>query len=294
MSGKTKNQHYVPQMYLNRFASGGEKLCVWKLETNQILENQNSRNYAAKRYFYDADKAKLNELAAEMASIHPEINNVIESEDVQFIEKGLCRAEGDASFVIDSIIQDHSQIYDRAIMQKLIIFVHDLAYRTERFRKQIENTKMSSMRSKVESDTLMKIKTAGRDTQLYQLLGIEPLIKTAHMLVENYNWYIGIVEGSSKLLISDNPAQGIMMGFNDICIPLCAEKAVIFRMHNPAAPYLSNDEPVNNEIFLSDRSVFAYNAIQLSYANRFMFGDKENLDFLKRMKERQESFGGSF
>ncbi len=125
MSGKTKNQHYVPQMYLNRFASGGEKLCVWKLETNQILENQNSRNYAAKRYFYDADKAKLNELAAEMASIHPEINNVIESEDVQFIEKGLCRAEGDASFVIDSIIQDHSQIYDRAIMQKLIIFVHD-------------------------------------------------------------------------------------------------------------------------------------------------------------------------
>ena len=68
-----------------------------------------------------------------------------------------------------------------------------------------------------------------------------------------------------KLVISDNPAQGIMLGFNDICIPLCGDKAIIFRIADPDAPILSKDMPVENEITLSERSVFAYNAVQLSY-----------------------------
>ena len=103
----------------------------------------------------------------------------------------------------------------------------------------------------------------------------------------NYNWYIGTVPGQMKLLISDNPAQGIMLGFNDICIPLCGDKAIIFRIANPDAPILSKDMPVGDEIVLSERSVFAYNAVQLSYANRFVFGDKMSLAILKAISENQ-------
>lgn len=90
-----------------------------------------------------------------------------------------------------------------------------------------------------------------------------------------------------KLVISDNPAQGIMLGFNDICVPLRGDKAIIFRIANPDAPILSKDMPVGNEIILSERSVFAYNAIQLSYANRFMFGDKMSLTILKTVSDKQ-------
>ena len=90
-----------------------------------------------------------------------------------------------------------------------------------------------------------------------------------------------------KLVISDNPAQGLFLGFNDICIPLSGEKAIIFRVIAPDAPIISKDLPVGNEIQLTERSVFAYNAIQLSYANRFMFGDKASLVFLKMMTDKQ-------
>ena len=80
------------------------------------------------------------------------------------------------------------------------------------------------------------------------------------------------------------------MGFNDICIPLNGEKAIIFRVANPDLPVFSEDQPKGNEITLSERSVFAYNAVQLSYANRFVFGDKNSLMFLKAMCDKRGGF----
>ena len=112
--------------------------------------------------------------------------------------------------------------------------------------------------------------------------------------MENYNWYIGTVTGSQKLLISDNPAQGIILGFNDICIPLSGETAIIFRIANSESPILSEDQPAGNEIKLSDRSVFSYNAVQLSYANRFAFGDKSSLLLLKSMCDRNGGYTKMF
>lgn len=117
----------------------------------------------------------------------------------------------------------------------------------------------------------------GQETQLYQLLGISPLLKTAEKLETRYLWYFGTVGGTQKLIISDNPAQGIWLGFNDICFPISGEQAIIFRVKNQNAPIISSDMPVQNEITLSDRSVLKYNIIQSSYANRFIFGDKESL-----------------
>lgn len=139
----------------------------------------------------------------------------------------------------------------------------------------------------VNSDAVGEVRKTGKEVQLYQLLGIRPAIDTARSLIENYNWYIGTIPGKMKLVISDNPAQGIMLGFNDICVPLRGDKAIIFRIANPDAPILSKDMPVGNEIILSERSVFAYNAIQLSYANRFMFGDKMSLTILKTVSDKQ-------
>ena len=136
-------------------------------------------------------------------------------------------------------------------------------------------------------ESIEELRKTGKDVQLYQLMGIRPTIETAKCLIENYNWYVGAVPGSMKLVISDNPAQGVMLGFNDICIPLCGDKAIIFRIADPDAPILSKDMPKGNEIILSERSVFAYNAVQLSYANRFMFGDKMSLSILKAIHDRQ-------
>lgn len=56
------------------------------------------------------------------------------------------------------------------------------------------------------------------------------LLKTATMLFENYNWYIGIVKGEMKLIISDDVAKNIRLGCNDICIPISSDKGIIFEL----------------------------------------------------------------
>lgn len=280
MNAKVKNQHYIPQMYLNLFSTNG-KLCVWNLSTGQVLDNQSRRNFASLRYFYDINRRELKELLSEIASVHPEILKIVELEDEQFIEKGLGNEEGDIAGIIREITQDHSKIREEVITQKLIIFLHDLAYRTEKVRNDIEMVKNATIHHSTKNNIAQSAKDSAKKTQLYYLLGVNPLMETAYMLKEQYDWYIGVVSGKYKLLISDNPAEGIRLGFNDVCIPLSGDLAIILRARRTAAPYISRDNPTNGEIILSERSVFVYNVMQRSYAKRFMFGDKKTIEFIK-------------
>lgn len=298
MSGQVKNQHYVPRMYLKRFAPDQKRLCVWNLMSDKILTRQRPENYATKRYFYDANKEELKRALAEMSKLYPDAMPIIDAADEQFVEKGLSRMEADASNILELIDKDHALLYDDTIMQKLIIFLHDLAYRSEKYREQLDSIREQTLthlgRMGISPEQVDGLEETGKDNQLYQLVGIAPLLKTAKMLIENYNWYIGTVSGKMKLVISDNPAQGIFLGFNDICIPLSGDKAIIFRVNDPDALIISKDMPVGNEIKLTERSVFAYNAVQMSYANRFMFGDKASLSFLKMMADRQGGYASMY
>lgn len=298
MGGQVKNQHYVPRMYMKRFSPDQKRIFVWNLMNDTILTRQRPENYAAKRYFYDADKVELKQALEEMAKLYPDAIPVIDAADEQFVEKGLSRVEADVSKILDLICNNHEALYDEVNMQKLIIFLHDLAYRSEKYRDQLDNIKEQTLmhlgKIGIIAEQVEGMDKTGKDNQLYQLVGIAPLLKTAKKLTENYNWYIGTVSGNMKLVISDNPAQGIMLGFNDICIPLSGNKAIIFRIIAPEAPIISKDMPVGNEIKLTERSVFAYNAVQMSYANRFMFGDKASLTFLKMMSDRQGGYASMY
>lgn len=298
MGGQVKNQHYVPKMYMKRFSPDQKRICVWNLMNDTILTHQRPENYAAKRYFYDADKAELKQALEEMAKLYPDAIPVIDAADEQFVEKGLSRVEADVSTILDLICNNREALYDEVNMQKLIIFLHDLAYRSEKYRDQLDNIKERTLihleKMGITAEKVEGMDKTGKDNQLYQLVGIAPLLKTAKKLTENYNWYIGTVSGNMKLVISDNPAQGIMLGFNDICIPLSGNKAIIFRIIGPEALIISKDMPVGNEIKLTERSVFAYNAVQMSYANRFMFGDKASLTFLRMMSDRQGGYASMY
>lgn len=298
LSGKVKNQHYVPRMYMKRFAPDKKRICVWNLMTDSILTRQRPENYAAKRYFYDANKEELKQALEEMKKLYPDAVPIINASDEQFVEKGLSRMEADVSIILDLIDNDHEALYNKINMQKLIIFLHDLAYRSEKYREQLDNIREQTLthleRLGISPDQVNGIEQTGKESQLYQLVGVAPLLKTAKMLLEDYNWYIGIVSGNMKLVISDNPAHGIFLGFNDICIPLSGDKAIVFRINDPDAPIISRDMPVGNEIKLTGRSVFAYNAVQMSYANRFMFGDKDSLSFLKMMTDRQGGYASMY
>jgi len=290
MAKSVKNQHYVPKMYIKRFSPNEKKICVWKVRENEILTRQEPGKFAARRYFYDTNAKELREALSEMAELYPDVIGQVDLNDEQLVEKALSRVEGATTRIMDEICTDSSRLFDETNMAILTIFLHELTYRSEKYRDMIDDTRsqMLSFLAKFGvRESIEELRKTGKDVQLYQLMGIRPTIETAKCLIENYNWYVGAVPGSMKLVISDNPAQGVMLGFNDICIPLCGDKAIIFRIADPDAPILSKDMPKGNEIILSERSVFAYNAVQLSYANRFMFGDKMSLSILKAIHDRQ-------
>lgn len=61
MTQKTKNQHYVPQVYLKKFAIIGsnDKLNVYDKKTNTIRNDQRIDKLASERFFYDVSAEKL-------------------------------------------------------------------------------------------------------------------------------------------------------------------------------------------------------------------------------------------
>lgn len=288
MGGKVKNQHYVPRMYLKRFTSDNNRFSVWKKDDDEILSRQRPENFAARRYYYDTNEEELKNALREQINIVSNIESLVDYNDEQFVEKALSRIEAAAEKTINAISIDNEALYDEDNMRTIILFFHDLAYRTEKYRDMMESIRGQTFahleRLGVDINKYIGTSKSAKDTQLYQLLAITPSLETMTKLVENYNWYIGIVSDKMKLIVSDNPAQGIWMGFNDICIPISGEKAIIFRIRDSSAPILSKDMPKENVIMLSERSVFVYNLLQSSYSNRFIFGDKYSLEFLRKIE----------
>lgn len=120
-------------------------------------------------------------------------------------------------------------MYEDDVRIKLIIFLHDLAIRTEAYRNPIDNISNQLRNHLLRLDidpTQAKGLHTGQETQLYQLLGITPLLETAEQLETGCSWYFATVGGTQKLIVSDNPAQGIWLGFNDICFPISGEQAI--------------------------------------------------------------------
>lgn len=294
MSGKTKNQHYVPQSYINRFSDPQNKICVYNIKENKIITSQNSRNWASERYYYDVTPKGLNELFQQQISLYPELQRDSALNDSQLIEHILSRIEGDIKVIFDKIIAQPELLNNQEYRMKIIIFLHGLAFRTVAVRQQIERN------DKTTYDWLLRMNIpyeqkknllANYDSdrakikQLHQLSGIAPVLQTEQMLMENYDWYFATTQNNLKLIISDNPAASIRTGFNDICFPISKQNAIIFRIKETNAPLISSDLPTGTNISLHAKSVLAYNCFQIAVANSYAFGDSETLKLLKQLHE---------
>lgn len=253
---KVRRQHYVPRMYLKRFGYGNiddEYISVLKLDNGIVLDNRKVKNFAVENYFYDADKEQIVEILKEDLKVFPELCDNEKLSDEQFTEHALAREESAISKMLNELQEDLSRIHISSNRNLMIIFLHSLAYRTKQFRDQMDaiNNKtekwLSSMCDNLGLDEETKKKiietncSTGKNTQLYQILGIKPVLETMQMLQYNYEWYEAVNNTELDFVISDNPAQTVRNGFNDICIPVSSNKAIIFRIKDKVAPLISKD-----------------------------------------------------
>ncbi len=280
MSGPTKNQHYIPQFYLKLFTDENERFCVYSINEKRLLTRQHPKKFAAKRYFYDSNKEELLKVLGETLQLYPELEFQIDLSEPQFVEKYFSKSESDAKIVIEKVANNIDELFLKENMQKLIIFFHDLCARTEFVRNQYGyfNKTLNTHIDGMNFPNKEKYKKYNeKETQLYQIFSVSEFLKTAKMLIENYDWFVRINKSEINFIIGDNPLHGIFVGQNDICFPISKRKAIILRAKNHNGYLFSKDNSKDKKtINLSLESISVYND-KIAYSYRYYFGDKKTM-----------------
>lgn len=287
MNKKTKNQHFVPQFYLKLFAEENGKFSVWDIKKNLILNQQQPRNFAAARYFYDMDENQLKQVLEPLFILIPTLKTKIDLSDSQFFEHYFSRCESNAKRMFDSILQNPEELFVKENQHMLILFLYSLSKRTEYFRKEliylcneinkhIEGMKIQN-KEKVE-------KYDAKSMHMSEILDIINMIEIDAFFIEDYEWFIGYNKSDINFIIGDNPATDICTGMNDICFPISPRKAIIFRSKKHTNYLYSKDKSIDGKtIDLSLRSIILYDYVQISHSYRYCFGDKKTFDALNEI-----------
>ena len=293
MAGATKNQHFVPQSYMERFGES-RKISVYFKVDGRLLPNQNPRNYASDRYYYDARKDELEALMQEQIEFNPELKQYVDWDDPQLLEHYFSRSEDDTKILFDRIEQNPSVINADGSMARIVVFLHDLAYRNHAYRDDIEMINavtyqaMSAMNlTDIEREYIEKMygQEQARSQQLHAITDIAPVLRTNQKLLEEYELYFATAEKDARFLISDDPAYAVRHEFPEFCFPLSGRHALLFRKPNVVAPIMGTDSPVGDRISISFSNVVRYNLLQFCIASRYVFGDALNLRQMKLLWE---------
>ncbi len=297
MTGTVKNQHFVPQSYIDRFAVNG-KISVFFKEDGQLFSNQNSRNYAADRYYYDANKDELKALLHEMVQLVPKIQQHIDWNDPQLIEHYFSRSEGAAKELLDKIERDPSLLDTDECVARIVIFLHDLCYRNHKYRDDIAKInaithQALAQMNLTEDQQLYAEKEYGvkqaRDQQFHAITSIVPALQTCQKLIEDYDLFFATAEKDACFVISDDPAFAVRFDLPEICFPLSGKHALLFRKPSSASKIMGTDVAVGKEISITIPNVVKYNLLQFCAASRYVFGDAHNLSQMKLLWEMRYS-----
>ena len=281
---KTKNQHYIPYSYLKRFATK-DKIDIYDVPLGKIRGNQAIEKNACRHLYYDIDYKELEPFLKEVFELRPNIKDKDIFKDNQYVEHYLSRVEGAAIHIFNELEKDTTLINNDEYRYILTIFLHDLAYRTEGVRKtdEIINKKTYDQLSEAfPAEYLTQFdEGVAKKKQLYNLLSIKSLLRTSTILFEDYDWYIGINQSTQiNFIISDNPALNIIIKFNDICIPFSQKYALIFKRKDKTVADITHDKSNDEKIYLSEQAILEYNIQQITYTNKYIFGDRKTLELL--------------
>ena len=295
MAGATKNQHFVPQSYIERFAENG-RISVFFKEDERLLTNQHARNYAADRYYYDASKNELETLLRQLVQYSPELQQLINWDDPQLIEHYFSRSEADAKELFDRIELDPSEIDADGSVAQIVIFLHDLAYRNHVYRDDMAKINAITYQAATQMDMTedqrqYAERTYGprqaRSQQLHAITDIAPVLQTYEKIIGGYGLYFATAESDARFVVSDDPAFAVRLDLPEFCFPLSGKHALLFRKTNVTAPITGTDKPVGKRISVSILNVMKYNLLQFCAASRHVFGDSHNLGQMKLLWNRR-------
>ncbi|MEK5489045.1 DUF4238 domain-containing protein [Lysinibacillus sp. FSL M8-0355] len=317
-----KNQHYVPQRYLRKFAEAQKKknkniyrFNIFDKEKQEIREKQNVENYASERYFYDVDFNKLLEEAkSEGITIEEEIEDLTNEVDKQYLENVFATKVETAMFnPFDNIITKYtltpSNVYknvevvpekDKATIAYYLAiqFVRTKEYREKIIQMHEKGTKLllrKRFKDEIDPALLDSVEIKLKDNRINlihneQLLDTELLESFAKIFLKHI-WIFAVNETDTLFYTSDNPLvlygheenHGISSKGVEIIFPITPKLALVMREVEHFKTELSL---YNRFVHISEEYVKFYNELQIGQSYKYVFSKDKNFSLaLELMKK---------
>ncbi|MGM7683194.1 DUF4238 domain-containing protein [Cytobacillus sp. Hm23] len=317
-----KNQHYVPQRYLRKFAVAQKKkkkniyrFNIFDKEKQESRENQNVENYASERYFYDVD---FNELLVQAESeginIDDEIKVLTNKVDKQHLENVFATKVETTMFdPFEKIISKYT--LTPANMYKKVQVVPDedkvtIAYylalqfvRTKEYREKIiqmyeKGTKLllrKGLKDEIDSEFLdsLEIKLKENRINLFHnehLIDTELLESFAKIFLKHI-WIFGVNETDNLFYTSDNPLvfygheehQGLGSKGVELIFPITPKLVLVMR----EVERFQRELPLYNRfIQIPEEYINFYNELQVFQSYRYIFSKDKNFSLVLELMEK--------
>lgn len=320
-----KNQHYVPQRYLRKFADTQKKknkniyrFNIFDKEKQESREKQNVENYASERYFYDVDFNKLLEEAkSEGITIEEEIENLTNQVDKQYLENVFAtKVETRMYNPFDNIITKYTltppNVYKNVevVPEKekatiayylAIQFVRTKEYREKIIQMYEKGTKLllrKRFKEEIDFDFLDSLEIKLKDYKINlihneQLLDTDLLESFAKIFL-NHIWIFAVNETDTLFYTSDNPLvfyghegnHGISSKGVEIIFPITPKLALVMR----EVEYFNTELPLYNKfVHIPEEYVKFYNELQIGQSYKYVFSKDKNFSLaLEMMKKNPE------
>ncbi len=290
--GDTKRQHFVPQLYLRRFADADGNLWVYdKRERRRLDEPLNVKVAAQSSNFYDFPTKVHEELVSRIGRDESPLANhealVAKAEDQKLIEHHLRDLEGHFAAALRALIDviDNKGHLDLARRQMVAYFLLVQRMRTPAFRARL----MQDLRAATTRDTVIVAgeprtfslptvdETLERVVHAHAFTSPNVLQPEIEQLIGDV-WHIGLNRTSHQLYTSDDPvivpdvlgdrATSFSMKGIRLLFPLTPEHLlVIFKQE--ARP---ESTPMSLSLFmLTDELVAAANRLQVINCTRQVY-----------------------
>lgn len=320
-----KNQHYVPQRYLRKFAVTQKKkkkniyrFNILDKEKQELREKQNVENYASERYFYDVDfNELLEEAESEGINIDDEIRDLTNKVDKQHMENVFATKVETTMFdpfekIITKYTLTPANMYTKVQVvpeEDKATIAYYLAFqfvRTKEYREKIiqmyeKGTKLllrKGLKGEIDSEFLdsLEIKMKEKRINLIhneQLIDTELLESFAKIFLKHI-WIFAVNETENSFYTSDNPLvlygheehQGIGSKGVEIIFPITPKLALVMR----EVEHFHRDLPLYNRfINIPEEYINFYNELQVFQSYKYIFSKDENFSLaLELMRKYPE------
>jgi Protein of unknown function (DUF4238) len=218
---RVKNQHYVPQLYLQRFANTSGQIWVFD-KVERWSRKMHVRNTASETYFYDFGDKVMRELEERLSHV-PETELPAEKKrrllDPQFVEHELGHMETEFAALLSELLEtvDTTGGFTQDQKEQMAYFLTRQMLRVPEFRgthlermlKVVNEFSKMAVAIKFGESAARRIRVSLDEKRVayeHARMMYDPkVLKTYMGVLLHHIWHIGITDADRPLYTSDNP-----------------------------------------------------------------------------------------